>query len=723
MSRAKRWWERPVRMLRMDYAPDFSVIRNEDLEEVARNRKEDWCINCEWIVGTPGFSNMTHQTTFDADGYEKYPGLENFDYLRSYAPIAHKHGIKVIAYLNMHWFSYEFAADHPDWEQITSSGERYGIARPLYGNGTTFCVNSGWREWAFSLMAEAMKTGIDGIFLDGPVVFHDCCYCPTCQMEFIATYGRVLPRENWHDPLWKGFLCFRENSLARFLADARQTVRKINPEGVIFLNGGGWEPSGWRVARDIQQLGPFQNFNGAEAFFSYGITPNPYACMMTGKYLRAGDKPAVVFVHYMNDTWHYLNLPREEIGLSLAQIASCGANPWLALIRSSLDSQPSSHEPAKSMCGFLEQRKDYFMDCESMAEVGLLFSAYTNRNYLSRYEAVYETTAFSKEENLGVDYKVKRNEAWTQRKKECEKMLQHSYTGYFQALTRAHILFDILLDKDLNKKNLVRYKTIILSDAACLDDEAVEALKHFVSEGGNMVCSFEAGFYDAEGDPLFEFFEVLGIKQVEGLFPAFKGENYQKVISDCLGFKEGVLVERAIYALKVIAAEGAVMPMLFMNHVKGSYVPLEGVSTYPSLIINSYGKGKVLYFPEALGYFYGSKGMPSAEDRIARSVQYLVGTPLLEIDAPRTVSAEVYRQKKNKRDRVIIHLVNNTTGSYPARECLPVINIDLRLNVGRKPRAVTPLRELKSIDYQANGNGLEMHIPVLNLYEVISIDF
>lgn len=37
MSRGKKWWERPVRMLRMDYAPDFSAIRNEDLEEVARN--------------------------------------------------------------------------------------------------------------------------------------------------------------------------------------------------------------------------------------------------------------------------------------------------------------------------------------------------------------------------------------------------------------------------------------------------------------------------------------------------------------------------------------------------------------------------------------------------------------------------------------------------------------------------------------------------------------
>ncbi|MDD3806139.1 MAG: hypothetical protein PHT73_07840, partial [bacterium] len=448
MNGEKKWWESPVRMLRMDYAPDFSVLKDMDLEAVAKSHKEDWGINCEWIVGTPGFSKETHQTTFKAEGYKEYPGLEGFDYLRTYTPIAHKHGIRIIAYLNMHWFSYEFAAGHPDWEQITSNGERFGKVKPLYGNGTTFCINSDWREWAFSLMAEAIKTGIDGIFLDGPVVFPDCCYCSVCQMEFFSAYGKQIPQEDWQNPLWKAFLCFRENSLARFLEDAQQAVKQVNPEGVVFLNAGNWEPSGWRVARDIQRVGDFQDFNGAEAFFSHGTdkTWNPYAYMMTGKYLRAGKKPAVVFTHYMNGAWHYLNLPREEINLALAQIASTGANPWLALIHSSLESQPGSHEPVRDIFGFMADREDYFTDYESLAEVGLLFSAHTNRNYLSQHEEIYVTAGSGEEKNLGVESSAKSIETWSQRKIECEEMLRCSYTGYFQALTRAHIQFDILLD-------------------------------------------------------------------------------------------------------------------------------------------------------------------------------------------------------------------------------------------------------------------------------------
>jgi hypothetical protein len=722
MNNEKKWWERPVRMLRMDYAPDFSAIKDEDLEAVARSRKEDWRINCEWIVGTPGFSKATHQTTFKADGYEKYPGLEDFDYLRSYTPIAHEQGIRVLAYLNMHWFSYEFAAEHPDWEQITADGERYGKINPLYGNGTTFCVNSGWREWAFSLMAEAMKTGIDGIFLDGPVIYPGCCYCSACQTEFISAYGRPIPRENWQNPLWKVFLCFRENSLARFLEDAQQAVKQVNPEGVVFLNAGNWEPTAWRVARDIQRVGDFQDFNGAEAFFSYGTAKsfNPYAYMMTGKYLRAGKKPAIVFTHYMNGAWHYLNLPREEINLALAQIASTGANPWLALIHSSLESQPGSHEPVRDIFGFMADREDYFTDYESLAEVGLLFSAHTNRNYLSQHEEIYVTAGSGEEKNLGIESSAKSIKTWSQRKIECEEMLRCSYTGYFQALTRAHIQFDILLDQNLTVENLSTYKTVVLPDAACLDYEAVLALKEFVSKGGNLVCSFEAGQYDAEGDYSQELFELLGIEQIEGAFPVVRGENYEKIASDYAGFKAGELTERAEYALKVRAAQGTAIPIFFMSPLTGSYVPLKGESSWPALIINNYGRGKVAYFPEALGHFYGVTGMPGAEERIAATVKSLAAEPVLEVRAPKTVSVEAYRQRD--KDRIILHLVNNTVDSRPATERLPVINISLSMNLDSSPQKVYTLREENGIKWKMDGNRLQIHMPFLELYEVICVE-
>jgi len=38
-------------------------------------------------------------------------------------------------------FTDKLADAHPGWEQLTASGKAYGRLHPLYGNGTTFCVN------------------------------------------------------------------------------------------------------------------------------------------------------------------------------------------------------------------------------------------------------------------------------------------------------------------------------------------------------------------------------------------------------------------------------------------------------------------------------------------------------------------------------------------------------------------------------------------------------
>lgn len=716
----QKWSEKPVRMLRVDYAPDFSRIKEENLEELAKSRK-DWGISCEWVVGTLGFEGRGYQTTFKASGYEICPGFEDFDYLRSYTPYAHKYGIKVISYLNMHWYSYEFAEKHLDWEQIMSPGQSYGRIHPLYGNGTTFCVNSPWRDWAFGLIKEAMKTGIDGVFLDGPVVFHDCCYCCYCQTKFREKYGKDIPKEDWRNPLWKIFMEFREDSLAYFLKDAQEAVREIIPDGVIFLNAGSWQPGGWRVARDIQKTGPFQDFNGAEAFFHYGRMQNIYASLMTGKYLRAGEKPSVVFTHYMNGLWHYLLLPAGEVNLAIVQTVASGANPWLALINSSLKSQPEGKKAVKEIFDFLEKKEEFYIQKESLAEAGILFSTKTARNYLSRFEGLYEKPGSGKEENLIVDQKGEKVIDWPRRKRQCEEILTSSYLGYFRILTRSHILFDVLLDQDLNEKKLSKYRVLILPDGACLAEESALAVKDFVKNGGSLIASFESGLYDGEGEFTRSLFELLGIDEVEGLFPVVSGENYIQATQDHLKFRKGSLIERGPYVLKVKPAKEVEMPFFFLNPVERVYTPLKGISSYPALLLNKYGEGKVAYFPEAIGYFLDQTGMISAEARVAGTVKSFITNPLLEVEAPKTISIEVYRQKSYSR--ILIHLVNNTIDGRPVNEFIPVKEIRLRLNLTEKPKKVFGLRENKRIVGSSTSEGFIIRLSVLHLYEIIVLEF
>lgn len=96
-SGEEAWWQQPVRMLRMDELPDVTKLKQMDLEQWARSRKEEWGINCEWVLGTFGWEGKGHLTSFQTPLFARWPGLGDFDYLRSYTPHAHKYGIHVIS--------------------------------------------------------------------------------------------------------------------------------------------------------------------------------------------------------------------------------------------------------------------------------------------------------------------------------------------------------------------------------------------------------------------------------------------------------------------------------------------------------------------------------------------------------------------------------------------------------------------------------------------------
>jgi hypothetical protein len=720
IERTPEWWERPVRMLRVDHMPDFAEMKNEDMDALARSRVEKWGINCEWIMGALAWGGRGDLTAFQTPLFERAPGFEDFDYLRKYTPAAHKYGIKVISYLNMHWYSYPFAEKHPGWEQIMSTGESYGRKNPLYGNGTTLCVNSPWRDWAFTMIREAMKTGIDGVFLDGPVVYPDCCYCESCQRQFQKEYGSPIPKEDWANPLWRKFIDFREDSMARFLSDAQAAMREISPKGVIFLNAGSWSPGAWRVARDIQNVSPYQNFNGAEAFFHYTGSQNLYPYSMAGKYLRAGGKPAIVFMHYMSGAWHYLLLPPNELKSGLVQTIASGANPWLALVQSSLLSMPQGAEPAQEIFDFLEKNKEYYSGMESIAEVGVLFSARTGRNYISTPEIFARRDDSDKPGSEWVKMTREEIASLSGRKKQCEDQLTSSYEGYFHALTRAHVPFDIILDQDLTPEKLARFKVLVLADAVCLTPEAASALRGFVHKGGNLLASYEAGLYDDRGEASTTLFEMLGIREVAGAFPLYRGENYVQAISDHWGIAKGRLLERAGQALKVRAADGVDTPSRFLEPLDRPYVPLKGVSEFPAILIHRYGKGTVAYFPEAMGVFIGESRMPSAEMRIGKAIDFLLENPIMTVNAPRTVGVDAYRLKGT--NRIAVHLVNNTIDGHPVGEFLPVFDIAFKIRTGAEPKRTLALRENKEIDAGYRDGWTEVRLPKLSIYEVVVIE-
>jgi len=708
--------------MRWDYMQNIKALKNSDLDKLARMKKEEWNINCEWIVGTPGVAPGAGQlTTFKAEGFDTYPGLENFDCLREYLPHAHKYGIKLLAYLNAHWYSYEFADRHPGWEQLLSNGKAFGRLYPLYGGGTTLCINSPYRDWVFRLVKETMKTGVDGIFFDGPVVYAGCCYCQYCRDKFRKKYGKDIPvKENWQDDLWKNFVEFRRDSLAEFLGGARKIVKEINPDGVIFLNGGGWHVGGWRYARDIEKMEKHQDFSGSEQFFHTKTARTAFDTSMVAKYLSSGKNPAVVFTHYCMGVWHYIPLMPAEIKLALTQSAANRANPWIALF-DPMGNNKGANEPVAEIFGFIEKNEEYYSKTDTIARVALHISHQTSTYYVSQFEGLYKDTGTGKEEGLSIDQGTGELIVdWQKRKGINELLLQNSYLGYMLSLIKNHKLFDIILDKDLTSGKLKGYETLILPNSACLSGTQKETIKEFVKNGGNIMASFETGFYDEKGNSVQDrqWQSFLGIEKIEGVLSSSGAGNYMAAEKRFAGFEKGQLIENPFHSLQVKARNGVSTPIFQMKPLKTYYMPLEGISDFPALLIGKYGKGQVVYSPTTFEALYGEYKIDSPSKIINHLVDMLSSEKILEVEAPSSVEVEAYYQKAHSR--YVIHLINCTGDMQrPINEFIPVFNIRLKLNTDRAVKKVYRLADKKLVAFSAKGGITEFCLPELEFYEVI----
>lgn len=725
-----KWHERPVRMMRLDYIDQLARVKDADLEALARSKRDDWHINCEWVIGTPGIApGLGYYATFDTPRFEKYPPLGDFDLIREYLPHARRHGIHVIAYLNMHWFAYDFADANPGWEQLFSDGTPYGKAHPLYGGGTTFCVNGGWRDWARDMCAEVMKTGVEGVFLDGPVVFPGCCYCPACRAGFRERFDAdIPPSEDWSDERWKDFVEFREDSMAEFLRDCRAAVHSVNPEGVIFLNAGSWHAGAWRVARDIEKVGDYEDFNGAEAFFHPGPRDHSLLFWATAaKHLAAGGKPAVVFSHHALGSWHYIPLPPAECRLAIAQTVACGANPWFAVFDYALDHSRDLALEGVAINQFLDEQDEYLTGAESAADVALLYSRQASTFYVSHQDEIFGETGTGQERDLIADVgSGKKIIDWQKRKRMCEETTGNEYLGWFTALAREHIPFDVILDKDLEPSKLSRYKTLVLANAACLSDAQIEAIRDFVARGGGLVADFEAGAYDERGRPRAEnpLLPLLGVSSVEGAMSLVCAEEYVKVISETPEFgalRVGQLVARTQHCLRVRATESSRSPIIFMEPTGRVYSALQGESDLPAIILNEDAGGRVLYIPSLSADFYARLRMSEYQSLLAGSVRWTRGeSPLLEAECPPTVEIELRRQ--SEPDRLLVHLVNNTGDMQrPISEIIPVHDLKVRVRRDAPTKRVHALSTCQALSFTASDGYIEFELPTLDLYEIVVI--
>jgi hypothetical protein len=264
--------------------------------------------------------------------------------------------------------------------------------------------------------------------------------------------------------------------------------------------------------------------------------------------------------------------------------------------------------------------------------------------------------------------------------------------GLITVLMENHIQYDFILDDQISKEKLEKYRLVILPNIRCMSEKEIELLGIFVHNGGNLLATYATSLYNAEGKELEDFglSELFGVHYT-GKKLNTREDNYQYIFNPKhplveedsknteLLFNSGyTLLCKPVMGTEVICT---LTPIIHNQPPDKSWV--EKLSTeFPTIVENNYGKGKVIYFsnqPDTLTYTIGH---PDVRNLLFRSVKYLLGSSgFLQTNAPESVHIGLTESMIN-RGLYILSLVNTTSGPIrPIRSLIPVhdINIKLRL--------------------------------------------
>lgn len=687
----RHWWEKePLRIVEICNAYELNALTLEQEVEAVRKLRG----NVQHFHCTDDSGGGDDRRFFFKTSVSK---ADNLDRLKVYLPLAHKNGIRIIVYLNVHWYSSEFGKEHPDWLQIKENGHPID---DVYTTGTSFCVNSHYRDWVFQIVKDLCKYEVDGIFYDGPIFFSSTCYCRSCEGLFGERTGRNLPpKSSRDDPLWKELIAFQSDSIARFLSDSESLIKAANPDILFCMNGNSNWPY-WPTGRDNHKIIKHTDILGAEGGFIYNdlnLTPI-YKPGIAAKLLKSQSeaKPALVFDCAGHKPWSWYLLPRQEIGMLLAETLAGGANFWIPLFPSDLSQ--SDLNVVALYNKIVEKNPKAFFGTKSLAKVALLWPSVSVEMYEGSSIPLTDFTKEIKPKGVGD--------------------IGQEFLGFYEGLGRSQVPFDVIDEE--NFKDLSRYDLLVLPNAACLSKESCEILKQFVARGGNIVASFETSLYDENGKRQedFQLAELFGVRFLQSIFGPMNWDYVSPASATNSPFMRGVTkkwIPAPTYGIKVETTAGKTL-LYYSSKLIGCYDHTPEVSSNPFLVLNHLDKGEVVYLAGSFGISLVNFRFPEYLNLVSNIATDLSSATVTVRDAPWVE----FSLRANEND-VFVHLVNQTSGlRRPLTYVHPLTNVTIDLSKIRAKEGKA-LRLDRKLKLRKSGSKKSLVLPYLEDYEIIAL--
>jgi hypothetical protein len=439
-------------------------------------------------------------------------------------------------------------------------------------------------------------------------------------------YDRPLGAIN--DPLFQEWADFRCVQLTRYYAEMEHLLRGLNPQVAVETNphsGISGRNTIWEQGVDYPRLLAHLDAVWTEEGDPAGVTPAGIVVSRIRTFKMASTLHNTLFVASGGESGNTLQMA-ESLAFNRQCIGDLGG------VLAGYDTR----EDQRSYVQFFHRNFEHYRAVDNLADVAVLHS--------------YASVGFNNDRPA------------------VSTML------FEQALIESKVPFDIIFDDNL--KDLSKYRVLALADQECLNEDQMDLIRKFVSDGGAVVAT--------EYTSLFS--------------------NWRERRPD-FGLKD---------LFRVTAPE-------WRGIRGGDQFPASGP------VRNQVGRGRVVYIPEikpAIPKPMGARmtseywKLPVNWKEIVESVRWAAGGAFsLEMNAPPSVIAEPMRRAEGKE--LLLHLVNYDVARDPS---VSNIEVSLRLPQNAQVENVTLLSpdraDTPSLAYKVHDGMVAFIVPRLATYDL-----
>ena len=639
-----------------------------------------------------------------------HPGIHGRDLLREMLDEGHRHGLNMIVYFVSIYIE-DYPLQHPEARVVAADGTSERLLMNSAGKPRRFWMacpnNQAYRQFVVAQLEEICQNyDFEGVWPD-MAMWPTVCYCEACQQRYADEVGGEMPRvADWTDPVWVNFQRRREEWLCEFAQLETDTIRKYKPEATVAHQAQTFAGD-WLFGASI-------GLSNTTDWLSSDYYGDRYQLSFYAKlfYSLSNHKP---FEHL--NSWCYPNIHEHVVqrtesymkAIAFSAIMNHGSPAFIDAIDPVGTINPDRYRRAAPVMHEVEKYEPH-IGGRFCQDVGIYFS----------YDSLYDLADNGKPVMKAM-YNFEPGKDFGGPTSHRNAAINTS-----RMLTQYNIPYGVITRKHL--ADLKRYQIVILPNVVTLTDEEMAAFRDFVSAGGSLYASKYTSLVSQSGERQQDFLlaDLFGV--------SFEGETDEVLTYVSPAPESAILFEgfSAQYPVTLrstqtkVRAKGdvTVLATVTLPYTDPRGTPYTAILTdppgrptnFPSVVLNSYGKGKVMYSAGPLEIWDYDPQL----DVFRNLIGLLQTRPFaFESDAPKPVEITLFDQPD--RSRFVVNLINFPPDLPP----IPVTDIQVRVRIGdeRHPVRVVRLPEGQDLLSTVRDGWVEFTASRLESYLMLAVEY